>query len=222
MFEKAPGSLLNDEEQPTDEFIKTWGAYLGRMHRFTKVYHPRPQIHKRQQWGQDESLAMALRSLDKSDDLPYQRLNELMEWMRSLPRESHCYGLVHCDLHRGNFFIENNQITAFDFDDACYQWFSCDIVAPLNSIQKNLFEGIMTPSKEKVLDCFLSGYSSENTLEKSWIDRVPIFDKYRAALIYHWAKTCVKENVFDSNGLEWARGKLPKLLDALREPLKLF
>lgn len=222
VFEKAPGSFLDDDVVPTEEFIATWGGYLGRMHRLTKDYQPSLQIQRRQQWEQDESLAMALRSLDKTDELPYRRLNELMEWMRSLPQENHCYGLVHCDLHRGNFFVENGDITAFDFDDACYQWFSYDIVAPINSINKNLFEGTNTLSKEKALESFLKGYSRENSLEQIWIERIHVFDKYRAALIYHWAKTCVKEKVFDSNGLEWAKEKLPKLLDAIRDPLKLF
>lgn len=222
VFEKAPGTFLNDDVIPTEEFIATWGSYLGKMHRLTKDYQPLPQIQRRQQWEQDESLAMALRSLDKEDELPYRRLNELMEWMRSLPQEQDCYGLVHCDLHRGNFFVENGEITAFDFDDACYQWFSYDIVAPINSINKNLFEGTSNLSKEKALDSFLTGYLRENSLAQIWIDRIHAFDKYRAALIYHWAKTCVKEKVFDSNGLEWAKEKLPKLLDAIRDPLKLF
>ena len=222
IFEKAPGSFLNDDLVPTVELIANWGRYLGKMHRLTKDYLPSPLIQRRQEWEQDESLAMALRSIDKADELPYRRLNELMEWMRALPQENHCYGLVHCDLHRGNFFVENGEITAFDFDDACYQWFSYDIVAPINSINKNLFEGTNTLSKEKALESFLNGYRRENNLEQIWLERIEVFDKYRAALIYHWAKTCIKEKVFDSNGLEWAKEKLPKLLEAIREPLKLF
>ncbi len=87
VFEKAPGTFLNDDLIPTEEFIATWGSYLGKMHRLTKSYQPLPQIQRRQQWEQDESLAMALRSLDKEDELSYRRLNELMEWMRSLPQE---------------------------------------------------------------------------------------------------------------------------------------
>ena len=130
--------------------------------------------------------------------------------------------MVHCDLHRGNFFVENGEITAFDFDDACYQWFSYDIVAPMNSINNNIDEGVFNLEKEKALDLFLSGYKTENTLEKIWIDRIQIFDKYRAVLIYHWIKTCIRENVFDSHGLDWAKQKLPKLFEPLKEPLHLF
>ena len=83
-------------------------------------------------------------------------------------------------------------------------------------------EGIHHFSKEKALDSFLKGYISENSIEDIWIQRIQIFDKYRAVLIYHWIKTCIKENVFNSSGLEWAKEKLPKLFDSMREPLKLY
>lgn len=97
-----------------------------------------------------------------------------------------------------------------------------DIVAPINSINKNLFEGTNNLAKEKALEVFLCGYNQENELDQIWIDRIQVFDKYRAALIYHWAKTCIKEKVFDANGLDWAKEKLPQLVDAIRAPLRLF
>ena len=222
VFNKAPGSFLKDDVNLKDDIIKTWGQYVGRMHRLTKNYKPDSSIIPRQQWEQDESLMMALRSHDKNDDLPYRRMNEILEWMRCLPKENPSYGLVHCDLHRGNFFVKNDQITAFDFDDACYQWFSYDIVAPINSINNNIDEGVFNLEKETALNMFLVGYNSENSLEKIWIDRIPIFDKYRAVLIYHWIKTCIQENIFDSNGIDWAKKKLPYLFETLKEPFKLF
>ncbi|PIS10768.1 MAG: hypothetical protein COT73_07585 [Bdellovibrio sp. CG10_big_fil_rev_8_21_14_0_10_47_8] len=222
IFQKAHGSSLADNKVLNNQTIMTWGQYLGKMHRLTKDYIPPATIQRRQNWDVDESLTMALRSLDRQDDLPYRRLNELMEWMKSLPRDKDCYGLIHCDLHRGNFFIKNDEMTAFDFDDACYQWFSYDIVPPVNSINRNLSEGNHSSEKEKALQSFLKGYCRENQLEQVWIDRISIFDKYRAALLYHWAKTCVKENVFGPEGIQWVKEKSPKLILAIQDPLKLF
>lgn len=222
IFEKAKGSFFNGDLAPTDDLIVSWGEYLGKMHQLTKKYLPPKHIQQRQKWEKDESLVMALRSHDKEDQLPYKRLNELMEWMRSLPRDKDCYGLTHCDLHRGNFFVHEGKITAFDFDDSCYQWFSYDMVAPLNSIDKNCLEGERSFLKEKALESFLLGYGRNNILDPIWIERIHIFDKYRAALMYHWIKTCIKENVFDANGLIWAKERLPKLVEAIQEPLKLL
>lgn len=222
VFKKAPGAFLKDDEDVKDQMIKIWGQYIGKMHRLTREYQP-GQILQRQQWEQDESLAMALRSLDKNDQIPYCRLMELLEWMRSLPKTKDCYGLIHTDLHRGNFFVDSNDnITAFDFDDSCYQWFSYDFVAPINSIHKNFYEGNRHSDKVKALENFIQGYQLENTLAPVWIDRIEIFDKYRAALVYHWAKTFTKEGILDAKGLEWAAKKGPQMLEILREPLKLF
>lgn len=221
VFEKAPGSSLNDEDI-NDELLKTWGQYLGKMHRLTQTYKPPSPILPRQQWEKDESLAMALRSMDRDDPIPYQRMNELLEWMRSLPQTENCYGLVHTDLHRGNFFVKDGIITAFDFDDSCYQWFSYDFTAPINSVHKNFSEGNKHPDKNKTLEIFLSGYRLENNLDPIWVERIKIFDKHRAALVYHWIKTFTKEGVFDAKAIEWAKQKAPKLLEILREPLQLF
>lgn len=219
IFNKAPGALLKDDEDVPEQMIKTWGRYIGRMHSLTKSYVPKSNIQPRQPW-RDESLNMALRSLDKSDKIPYVRLHQLLEWMESLPKTKDYYGLMHTDLHRGNFFVDQNQITAFDFDDSCHHWFSYDFVAPINSVHKNFFEGNKHPDKIKTREMFLEGYRVENTLDPVWIDRIEIFDKYRAALMYHWIKTFIKEGILDATGLERAKKRMPTLVEVLTEPIR--
>ena len=221
VFEKAPGAFLNHDEDVQDEMIKRWGRYIGRMHNLTKSYRRPAQIQPRQSW-QDESLSMALRSHEKSDALPYQRLNELLEWMRALPQSEDGYGLIHTDLHRGNFFVENGEITAFDFDDSCHQWLIYDFVAPINSMHRAFSEGVQSPEKSRVLEIFMTGYRLENNLSLAWLKRFEIFDQYRAALVYHWIKTFTREGVFDAKGLEWAKTKAPRLMEVFRQPLHIF
>lgn len=221
IFVKAKGGPLTDEQAYHPEVIKTWGRYLGQMQRLAKIYNPPTSIQKRQSWREDDSLAMALRSLDPKDGIPYTRLNELLEWMSSLPQEKDSYGLIHTDLHRGNFFYFENAITGFDFDDSCYQWFSYDFVAPLNSVHKNFYEGHQHVDKEKTLELFLEGYSQENTLSPVWIDRIELFDKYRAALVFHWTKTFLREGMLTGpKAIEWAEKKAPEMIEVLRAPLR--
>ena len=53
-------------------------------------------------------------------------------WLDSLPKDDDCYGLIHADIHQGNFFVdENDNITIFDFDDCHYHWFAYDLAVPL-------------------------------------------------------------------------------------------
>lgn len=220
LFEKVKGMPLRDEEAQSPQIIKNWGQYLGKMHKLTKKYQPTSNIKPRQQW-RDESLAMAMRSVEKEDVIPYQRMHELLEWMESLPQSVDCYGLVHTDLHRGNFFVDQGQIMAYDFDDSCYHWFSYDFAAPINSIVKTVYEGNKSVEKEQIFQVFLSGYSLENTLSRIWIERIEAFDMYRAVLAYHWIKTFTREGVFDEKGIEWGKIRAPQLLQVMKAPLKL-
>jgi Ser/Thr protein kinase RdoA (MazF antagonist) len=54
-----------------------------------------------------------------------------MAHLRSLPTPVDGYGLLHTDLHHGNFFVDEGRITAFDFDDIGYNWFASDIAVLL-------------------------------------------------------------------------------------------
>ena len=222
VFEKAKGKALLAAEALETNMIQKWGRYLGKMHRLTKQYRPGPGIRRRQEWERDECLAMALRSLDPQDEVPYRRLQKIMQWMRGLPQDLDSYGLTHTDLHTGNFFVADGEITAFDFDDSCYHWFAYDLVMPVNSVFQNVYEGRPHLEKERALDNFLQGYTNENTLAPIWLKRFPVFDQYRAVLTYHWIKTFTREGVFDAKGMEWARGKAPELLSTMAEPLSLF
>jgi len=222
VFEWAPGAALGQGRAIDNETIQDWGRYLGRMHRLTKHYRPFGGVRPRQQWSEDESLNMAKRCLDPGDDLPYRALHELLEWMRSLPRERDSYGLIHTDLHHGNFMIDGREITAFDFDDSCYHWFAYDLVAPVNAVSELLSKAGTELSSERVLETMLAGYALENELPAVWLKRFPLFKRYRRALMYHWAKTCIKENAFDVNGLAWARETMPRILELLKEPVEFF
>lgn len=221
LFVKAPGGFLRDEAELSGAMVRTWGAYLGRMHRLTQEYSPPASISPRQEWDKDDTLITALRGCDPKDRVPYERMNELMSWMRQLPKGKNVYGLAHCDLHQGNFFVDRGVITAFDFDDACRHWFVYDITPAIVSMLNSSEDNGLSLTREGVLKPFLEGYGAENYLPASWIKRFDGFWAYRAGLVYHWIKTCSAEGVFDEKALEWCRRRTPGLLRALTGPLRL-
>lgn len=219
IFEKAQGVSLSGG--PIDAgFAETWGRYLGRMHRLTKGYRPPTTLAPRQSWEGDDALKTALRALDPADALPFRRMNELLAWLKGLPQNRAEYGLVHADLHSGNFFVHEGAITAFDFDDSCYHWFAYDLVIPMISMNlQDRKPGLL--SDLALREPFLNAYLSENSLSQIWIDRLELFGKYRAALIYHWTKAGMAEGRFDEKGLEWCRLRMPGWLEQIKEPLEL-
>lgn len=222
-FEKAPGTNLKFEKSPTDLELHTWGRYLGRLHALTKSYKPPPHILPRGQWHQDEVLTMGLRARDGNDPLAFERLDDCVEWMQSLQKDENSYGLVHCDLHTGNFFVENGEITAFDFDDSSYHWFSYDIAVALQAIFFGKDPNESTPQmKEDVLHRLMIGYSKENTLDDLWTKRILVFERCRTIMIYHWVKTNLKEGLFNQSSQEWAATALPKMKFEIDKPITFF
>ncbi len=219
LFKKALGTPLPNKNL-SYAFVEKWGSYLGKMHRLTKEYRPSNGIQIRQQWDQDASLIMALRSVGSVDKTSTERLNELMDWMRTLPKDFESYGLIHCDFHQGNFHVQEDEITAFDFDDSCYHWFAYDMVPAMNSIRSANEEADLGLLDKKINEHFLKGYCRENKIDQVWIERLSLFEKYRAVLMYHWAQTCLNENVFDDFGIEWAKKRMPQLKKIFEDPLE--
>lgn len=220
-FEKASGGFLRDETPLSETMIRTWGAYMGRMHRLTQEYAPPSTLAPRQEWDKDDTLITALRGIDVQDKAPEERFNELMSWMRSLPKDKNAYGLVHCDLHQGNFFVDEGAITSFDFDDACRHWFAYDIAPAIFSLLNSSEDHGLGLTREEVLDPFLAGYGTENSLPSEWMKRFDGFWAYRAVLVYHWIKACEAEGIFDAGALEWCRRREPGLLREMFRPILL-
>lgn len=95
------------------------------------------------------------------------------------------YGLVHFDVHTGNFFVHHNDIYIYDFDDSQYAYFAADI-----AIVMFYFAGRCPRDRNRedfirefYLD-FMEGYNSQYHLSKSELNKIPIFLKQRELILY--------------------------------------
>jgi Ser/Thr protein kinase RdoA (MazF antagonist) len=104
-----------------------------------------------------------------------QRVNELLVLLESMPTTARDFGLVHDDLNMTNFFVESNQLTIFDFDDCCYDWFASDLATtvPYFSSQFTGEEG--ERQARHFFHHFSAGYRQENELLPFWLERLPDF-----------------------------------------------
>lgn len=222
LFEKAPGHSLKDETHISHEMIVGWGQFIGQLHKLTRQYKPSAGVKIRQNWETDQNLKMALLSCEIEDEKPYWRMHEVLGWMRSLPQPAESFGLIHCDLHSGNFFVDNNQITAFDFDDSCHHWFIYDLVPALNSISDAFHEGLASDEKNKAFELLLRGYRKHNEIDSIWIKRLEFFDHYRAVMMYHWIKSGLRNNIFSPSAQDWIRQKTVYWLEAMENKPHFF
>jgi Ser/Thr protein kinase RdoA (MazF antagonist) len=121
-----------------------------------------------------------------------------MEWLRALPTDRESYGLIHTDLHLGNFFLHDGEIIAFDFDDAAYYWFIFDIAIPIYySLLPLPMEDTEAQSAfiREFFPTFMAGYREHNEIDPSWFAAIPKFLLFRDLQLYIF---CHKKFDFDN------------------------
>jgi amicoumacin kinase len=189
VFEKAKGEHVNRNNDAVWNYslFEKWGQTVGKMHILTKNYSPSNNLHKRFELFEDDLYKNGGEYIKSYGYEFPKNLENLMNWCDTLPKNSSTYGLVHTDVHQGNFFYNNGNITVFDFDDCAYSWFINDIAIilfyvvwgmPLNNRnQKNEFASIF-------LKHFLKGYCTENSLDPSLLRTVPNFLKLREIVVF--------------------------------------
>jgi Ser/Thr protein kinase RdoA (MazF antagonist) len=185
-FEKVPGFMYPDEDEVDfpDPVLVEWGRLLGRMHRLSAAYRPSDPAWVRPGWESDDLLDC--RSLIPGQPLVWQRFEEMIAVLNTLPRGPEVYGLIHGDLHHGNFFDHDGRLIAFDFDAAHHFWYAGDIVIAL-------YNCLPMPRSQAAkrrefsihfLTRLLRGYVLEKPVEQEWIERLPFFLKFNEILDY--------------------------------------
>ncbi|AOC90154.1 phosphotransferase enzyme family protein [Bacillus amyloliquefaciens] len=184
VYEKAPGRKVEESDWNGTLFYEL-GKYTGNMHRLTKSYRLSDPKYKRQEWDEEEQLKLR-KYVPEDQHLVFERADVLMEELRKLPKNQENYGLVHADLHHGNFNWDNGKITAFDFDDSGYNWFVNDI----SILLYNILWYPVIPYEDKAafteefMTHFMKGYKEENDLDPVWLEKIPDFLRLRHMLIY--------------------------------------
>ena len=130
LFDKAPGepvSVKSDLMGP--DLFREWGKTTGKMHRVTKNFEKGNA--EREHWDDDDLLKNISSYLPAEDGEIIREGKEIIEKLHSFPAGKNEYGLIHSDIHSGNFFYHEGEIHVFDFDDSSYHWFASDIAIPL-------------------------------------------------------------------------------------------
>ena len=101
-------------------------------------------------------------------------------------RPADAYGVIHTDLHSGNFMLEpeSGRITLLDFDDCAHGWYAMDIAMCLHDFC------VLSPAVDK--DAFAGGFlriscaaiSAPTPWTLVWIERLPLFLKLLETGIY--------------------------------------
>ena len=202
VFEKAPGGLVRrkDKTQWNEDLFKNLGKTTGYFHRLTKHYQFANLEMKRESWKEEDLTKNAQKYLPSSEQKVLEEIEKKLKWLEQLPQDKESYGLIHADLHYGNFFLDGDKITVFDFDDAAYHWFIYDISITLYYTAKSIPDLKERESFSKhFFLAFMEGYHLENQLASEWFQQIPSFLFFRDLVLYtFWFKKDLprKEDTF--------------------------
>jgi amicoumacin kinase len=170
----------------TPELFESYGKTIGSFHWLSKMYMPAIGIHQRFTWDEDPLLVHADAYLKEEDSIILERFHALVDEIKMMKKSKNNYGLIHTDIHAGNFFIKDNELTVFDFDDCSYMWFVSDIAIALFyhiDFQKITQEEKIEQAK-LFMKHFMIGYSKENKLSKKDFLAIEKFLKLRELVLY--------------------------------------
>ncbi|MFX1368292.1 MAG: phosphotransferase enzyme family protein [Promethearchaeota archaeon] len=194
-FERAEGEHLDfrDPFSWTDSVIRDWGRVIGRMHSVTKDY--KHKSTKRYEFQPELDL-----HLIRDNAKARENIADLFQRMHELPKSRESYGLVHSDIHAGNFFVKDNRISAIlDFDRACYKWFISELAVflyyPLYITEMRSNPNKQREYASRVFPIFWEGYAAENHLDPSWLEHLDLFMQVRDAILFMYLPPSVSKDV---------------------------
>jgi amicoumacin kinase len=187
LFEHARGQRprRRDSALWNPALFTAWGATAGRMHRLARSHTP-TAARRRPDWQDDDLIRDAQLYLPPDEPFVLERLAEATTWLAGLPRDPDSYGVIHGDLHHGNFHVDGGQLVLFDFDDASYHWFAHDIAVSLYHVYPAdpPAPGEWESSARRFLEAYLRGYRTEQAIDPAWIARLPGFLRFRDIIMY--------------------------------------
>lgn len=167
-----------------DELIFNYGKTIGEFHQLAKNYHPSSERYQRRRWDQDSLIVEAKKYLPASEAFVLNRLDQLLAQIRTIAPNKDNFGLIHGDIHMGNFFVSDNELTVFDFDDASYHYFASDIAIALFYLvfMKKVDE--QEQLADHFMAVFMKGYQSVHQLPYQDYLTIPLFLKLRELVLY--------------------------------------
>ena len=104
LYSKVEGTPVKvNSDQFNAQLFQSWGKTIGKMHAVTKHYQPKEGEKLRPFWHEEELLEVE--KYFPNDPEIIQRTGELRKELIELPQNRDNFGLIHSDIHSGNFFL---------------------------------------------------------------------------------------------------------------------
>lgn len=191
------------KEQMTSAYFETLGEVYGQLHAASQEYNTRyPLGVCRPHWFDAPTLRVA-QYLPETEPEVILACEDLLKTILALPKNSDIYGLVHGDLHDGNFLVSEGLIQIFDFDDCEYHWFANDIAVGLfyhmNRFSNHDLPGATTAFAIEYITHLLTSYRRFFEIPEAILEQIPLFLRLRDVLLYSLLHKVQRSGCLDSD-----------------------
>ncbi|MBU5352071.1 phosphotransferase [Paenibacillus barcinonensis] len=186
-FEKAPGQkIFYPECMNNDMLSEKCGEITGQLHQLSRTYKPSREAIKRHDWTRNSYLTAINKYIPADQARVFESAERLMRKIDALKKDD-SYGLIHGDINVGNFFLDENRITLFDFDECQYSWYIEDIAIQIfymvyvvlnDSIQERNMQA------RRFLKHFIKGYERYEKLSEASLQQLRLFLRLREYIVY--------------------------------------
>ena len=182
LFRWVPGRFRRAAPQPAT--YTRVGQVMAMLHHHGQQFgHPVGFMRPTLDWDTMFGPASGLGSVTESPLLTLRECAlfhtltvELRAGMLQVGQHSDTFGLIHADIHPGNYLVVGNRVGVIDFEDCGYSYFLFDLAQPLLIVAQ-------LPTAATLQAALLDGYSRVRLLPAN-IDRIlPIFLAARLLLL---------------------------------------
>jgi Ser/Thr protein kinase RdoA (MazF antagonist) len=195
-WEFANGNRI-EHAHLSPRLYKNIGKAMGRFHKATIKLNT--QKYDRSIWSESDFYNNQMNQYLSHEDSTIKSIAHELITKMSLHRiTSENYGLIHADFHFGNFYVNKNDLSIFDFDNCEYGYFVNDIATALHDCT---FTWLRKPNREQdgkefffgnklleyqntFLDSFLTGYNEENSIGVNEFKNLHDFHRLREIVVY--------------------------------------
>lgn len=174
----------DDRQSWSPELLRALGALAAQMHLRAHVL-PESLYLARPDWV--PSFFQPHQSKLESAWF-WQAVEKAQQALDLLPSDPDCFGLIHGDIHSGNFLLQAGQAWLFDFDDCHRGWFNQDLALILYYIvgakhaQDPAFVAYLTRHLRE-------GYSAVRPWSETFETELPLFFHWRDLQLYGFLHT---------------------------------
>ena len=163
------------------------GRFMGRMHRHAAAFVPPPGFTRpRWDWERLFGAASVLgpanrdRVFDAVDLAVFAALARQADGvMRALGEGPRVFGMIHSDLHQGNYLFEGQDVHAIDFDECGFGHYLFDMAVTLFALRRR-------EDYAPLRAAFLQGYRGEHALTERDEQYLETFLAIRVVDFVNW------------------------------------